>query len=334
MLALKTGDLTSDPVVYEKLLSQYKDILEWKSERIHQPDSDDHIKNPASTEVSILKDTFNSKICISTINFMQEEIDNLTKATAIEGGFASTENFTCNITKPYTDIHRQVGVLHNFLNVLRNRGSIVDAPNSGKALVFSVKDLTQLTKRFTEQILRYLDGEFRIQEDGHASETEKIIYEIRHRNKEISSLKRNIESLQTNVFNLVNAQLAQKGSQLIYELDISARQLSEIRENNGKLENQIIGLVRQELQQKIFDQRQELDAIQKKFSQYRDEAASEIKADIDAKKTEALSELKGYAGKYKNISSSDTKDELNFPKAKRSLVIIQEMIRKMLTRYQ
>lgn len=334
LFVLKIGDMVSDPGVYEKLLSQYKDILEWKNDKTHQVDTDDHIKNPISAEVILLKDIFNSKICISTIRFLQAEMDQLSKASSEEGAYTSTESFTCNIVIPYTDVHRKVGVLHNFLNVLRNRGSIVDAPSSGKALVFSVKDLTQLTKRFTEQVLRYVDGEFRIQEENHTTVLKKSVHEIMKKNQEIHLLKRNIDSLRSNIVNLVHAQLAQKGTQLIYELDISMRQLLEIRDNSKDLENQLIGLIRKELTEKIKAQQDEIKSLEEKFSDFTDDVAQEMKTDIDARKNEALSELKGHAGKYKAFSSSETKEETKQPKSKRTLVRIQEMIRKMLNKNQ
>lgn len=334
LFVLKTGDLVSDPSVYEKLLSQYKDVLEWKTERTFHADSED-IKNPILAEVSLLKDTFNAKICSSTIKFLQDVMESLTRAGGIEGTFSSADNFTCNIVKPYTDIQRKVGVLNNFLNVLRNRGSMVDAPGTGKALVFSVKDLTQLTKRITEQILRYLDGEFRIQQENHDSESQRIISEVLKKNREIMMLRRNVHSLQSNIANLVSAQLAQKGNQLIYELDISARQLAEIKNNTKQLEKQVVSLVRQEFTQEILSQQSEIQRLENKFNEYRGEVAQEIKSDIDTKKIEALNDLKGNASKYKNINSSEIREENHkLIKTKPTLVRIQETIRKMLYKNQ
>ena len=329
LFVLKSGDLVSDPVLYERLLSQYKDILEWKVERTFHADSDE-IRNPISTEVNLLKDTINSKICASTVRFLQQQIDALVKAGNVEGGFASTDNFTCNILQPFTDIHRKVGVLHNFLNVVRNRGSMVDAPSTGKALVFSVKDLTQLTKRFTEQILRYLDGEFRTQQENNETELQRVVVEVLRKNKEIMILQRNLERLHTNIVSLVNAQLAQKGTQLIYELDISARQLIEIKANSRDLEQQVVKLIRQEYSHKISEQKLEIQKLESQFNVYRGELAQEIRSDIDAKKIEALNELKGSAGKYKNINSSDVRESMPVSLRKPTLVRIQEAIRKML----
>lgn len=330
----KCGDLIKDPVLYEKLLSQFKDVLEWRSNKSFAVDSDDHIRNPVVSEVILLREIFNSKICVSTIEFMKLVADQLGKASTVDAPCVSTDNFTCNIVKPYTDIHRKVGVLHNFLNVLRNRGSIVDAPVSGKALVFSVKDLTQLTKRFTEQILRYVDSEFRVQGENHDIEISKVAAEVMKRNKEIHAFKRNINALQESIVNLVNSQLAQKGTQLIYELDISARQLSEIKDNSKNLENQLVTLIRNEMTSKIQRQRNKILNLEMKFGEFREQVATEIKADIDSKKSEALNELKGSAGKYKNINTSEAKESKKNPKSKRTLVRIQEMIKKMLQQNQ
>lgn len=334
LFVVKCGDMIKDPVLYEKLLSQFKDVLEWRSNKSYSSDSEDHVRNPVVAEVILLRDIFNSKICGSTIDFMQGVTDQLTKASAVDAPCVSTDNFTCNIIKPYTDIHRKVGVLHNFLNVLRNRGSIVDAPSSGKALVFSVKDLTQLTKRFTEQILRYADAEFRVQAENQEFELAKVTAEVVKKNKDIHLLKRSIRAMQENIVTLVNSQLAQKGTQLIYELDISSRQLSEIKDNSKNLEKQLNSLIRQELTEKINRQKEKILKLEKKFAEFRDEVAQEIKADIEAKKIEALNELKGSAGKYKNIASNEVKDVVNNPKSKRTLVRIQEVIKKMLQKNQ
>lgn len=334
LFVLKSGDMIKDPSLYEKLLSQFKDVLEWRSNKSYASDSDDHVRNPVVAEVILLREIFNSKICGSTIEFMQSVTDSLSKASLVDAPCVSTDNFTCNIVKPYTDIHRKVGVLHNFLNVLRNRGSIVDAPSSGKALVFSVKDLTQLTKRFTEQILRYVDSEFRVQAENHEIELAKISADVIKKNKEIHLVKRNITSLQDSIVILVNSQLAQKGTQLIYELDISTRQLSEIKENSKNLEKQLDHLIREELTGKIHRQENKILVLEKKFAEFRDEVAQEIKADIETKKNEALNELKGSAGKYKNIASNEVKDSVNIPKSKRTLVRIQEIIKKMMQKNQ
>jgi hypothetical protein len=334
LFVLKSGDLIRDPSLYEKLLSQFKDVLEWRSNKSFTSDTDDHVRNPVISEVVLLREIFNSKLCNSSIHFMQTVADQLSRATSVDAPCVSTENFTCNILKPFTDINRKVGVLHNFLNVLRNRGSIVDAPVTGKALVFSMKDLTQLTKRFTEQILRYVDSEFRVQAENQEIELVKITAEVMKRNKEIHVFKRNIKALQESIINLVSSQLAQKGTQLIYELDISFRQLSEIRDNSKNLENQLVSLIRTELSDKIRRQQQKIRSLEEKFTEFREQVAQEIKTDIESKKNEALNELKGSAGKYKNINTSEVKESVKNPKSKRTLVRIQEMIKKMLQQNQ
>lgn len=327
----------TDPIVYEKILAQYRDTLEWTSETQTNVSREDRELFKTQNEVKLLKDTFQYLFCAFAIKFIEQEVSSLSAASSIQGQFGVKEEFTCNIDHNYTDSTRKIGILHNYLNTLRNRCTIVDAPTCGKSLVFSVKDLTQLTKRFAEQLQRYAESEFRAREEVSSLEHQQLINQIKQKDHEIMLCKRNIENLHSNMDNLVNAQLSQKGNQLIYELDISHRQLQEIKNNMKHLEYQIREIVLSEYKKQIQEKDREIEDIKQSFKLYRQEMAVELKSDIDQQKSDALLEIKTKPSKSKALAIDQVIEDnkrSTKERKKKDLVILQETIRKMRTMHQ
>ncbi|CAG9310909.1 unnamed protein product [Blepharisma stoltei] len=333
-------DIVTDPVVYEKISAQYRDTLEWvKDTQLPSGLSrEDRELLKLQNEVKLLKDTFQSLICSFAIKFIEGEVTSLTEASQAAGQYGVKQDFTCNIDNNYTDSTRKIGILHNYLNTLRNRCTIVEAPTCGKALVFSIKDLTQLTKRFADQLQRYAEAEFRAREEATSLEYQQLLAQLRQKENEIMLAKRNIDNLNTNMDNLVNAQLSQKGNQLIYELDISHRQLQEIKNNMKLLEHQIREIVLSEYRQQIQEKDREIADLKQAFKSYRDEVSVELKTDIDSQKAEALNEIKSKPTSKVKIQAIDQVIEENDTstkeRRKKELVLLQETIRKMRTMHQ
>ena len=88
--------------------------------------------------------------------------------------FCIREQFTNNIAVNYLDVTRKASILHNFLSTLRNRCTVVDAPNVGRALVFSIKDLASLTKKFAEGMRKFIELEYRSREDRTLHEIKQL----------------------------------------------------------------------------------------------------------------------------------------------------------------
>jgi hypothetical protein len=100
-------------------------------------------------------------IIIMGIKQLENELTKLIAASESPQEFGVAEEFTCNFDRNSMDITRKISTLHNFFNTLRNRCTSVDTPTCGTSLVFSIRDLSYLAQRFSSNLIRFAETEFR-----------------------------------------------------------------------------------------------------------------------------------------------------------------------------
>jgi len=338
LFVCKTGDdVVTDPSLYEKLSYEYRDVLEWKSNTVSGNYAEREISK-LTNELKISREYFQNMLSECAVKFLTKEIENLSEISKRTGEqYGVKEDFSCNFDNNYSDVTRKIGVLHNFLNTLRNRCTVVESPTSGKSLVFSIKDLTQLTKRFAEQIMRYAESEIRLREESYQLEIEHLQNQLKHKEKTNRDLKKSVDTMKNNIESLVNAQLSQKGNQLIFELDIAHRQLHEIKSHLSQLEKQMKQQVYMEFREEMEKKDLELSNIKANFKSFRQEVSQQLKSDIDSNKTEGISEFQRASSKVARKQITQLLDEENKSiqeKYENDILLHQETIRKMRTLHQ
>lgn len=332
LFAWKSGAaFLTDFEKYDQLLNEYRDQIEWKADIQAAKDRQDREIGKLLNELKLLSNEFHRGLCYFSINFLEKEIESFTiNVDKDEKGYVVREEFTCNIDLNYLDVTKKVGYLHTFLNTLRNRCTIVDSPTCGRALVFSIKDLSSLTKKFAQSLLKYGETQMRIRDESARYATGQLNEIIYTKDREFIMLKDQLFHTKSHIDRLVNTQLSQKGNQLIYDLDMSNRQLRELRDHLTLLEKHLREEIHKEYKEEVENKAYEIEKLRQDFKSYRDEMRAQLKSDVEVHKANAAKEFRGMA-MSKKIRLKNEEEEDQDKKHEPDIVKMQELIRKMRT---
>lgn len=332
MITTRHDDLITCPDLYKRVKIFYENTIGLKSTSAARRIREDEYLSSSLSEGKILKEQLQMMICKFTVNYIHEECALLYDPSKLTLATNQYNEFTCNADRSYDDVTKRIGCLHHYMNNLRNRCTLVEAPTCGKAHVFLVKDMTKLTKRFADCIVKFMETEFRVREESFLLQLDQLCQVKVQKEEEIAELSKVVKALTGNIDNLVNAQLSQKGNSLIYELDRSHRKLSEIKANMKLMPKQIREIVFLDYKEEIEKNRRKILDIKQNFFNFKSELTQELKADISFHKTNAFSEIKNKTSKSKakEISVLITED-LSFTKKKQTvdLVSLQSQITKI-----
>lgn len=292
-------DLISDPETYSKVNSSYQNSLGLKALISAKSIREDKYLAQAMAECKILREHFHVKICKFTIDFIQSECSRVLDTSRLQNNISLENEFTCNADRNYNDITRRIGSLHLYLNSLRNRCTLVEAPTCGKAQVYLIKDMTKLTKKFLDNIVKFMETEYRTREESFFLQYSFYEQLKGQKDSEILELKTVFKNLQGNLDNLVNSQLSQKGNALIYELDRSHRKLQEIKANMKLMPQQVRDIVYLDYKEEIEKNGRMILDIKQNFFNFKSQLTQELKADISLHKTTVFNEIKGKTSKAK-----------------------------------
>jgi hypothetical protein len=317
---------------YEQLVNEYRDQIEWKAEIQAAKDRQDREIGKLINELKLLGNEFHRGLCYFSINFLEKEIESFTSVLDKEDkGYVVREEFTCNIDMNYLDVTKKVAYLHTFLNTLRNRCTIVDSPTCGRALVFSIKDLSSLTKKFAQSLMKFAETQLRLRDESSRYAIAQLNEIITTKDREIVILKDQLAHTKNHVDRLVNSQLSQKGNQLIYDLDMSNRQLREIREYLGTLEKHLREEIHREYKEEVENKTYEIEKLKQDFKSYRDEMRIQLKSDVEVHKANAAREFRSLAISKKIRQKNEEEEEDHGKKHETDIVKMQDLIRKMRT---
>lgn len=332
LMVVRHNDLIFNPSIYQRSQAFYQNTIGLKSLMSSKRMREDNYIAQSISEGKILKDIFHSFICKFSINFIQQECSLLFDTSKLKNIIVIHNEFTCNADRNYNDITIKIGCLHHYLNNLRNRCTLVEAPTCGKAHVFLVRDMTKLTKKFADCIVKYMETEYRVREESFLVRFDLLNKVKIQKNEEIEELNRVLKNLQVNLDNLVNSKLSQKGNSLIYELDRSHRKLSEIKANMKLMPKQIREIVYLDYKEEIEKNKRKILDLKQNFFNFKSELTQELKADISFHKTNAFTEIKNKTSKNKakDINVLITED-LNFTKKKQQVDLqsLQNLNRKI-----
>jgi hypothetical protein len=319
-LVTRNNDLSCSFEKYRQVKQFYENTVGLKTASGARRIREDEYLSAFLSEGKTLKELLNMMICRFSINFIHEECEIMFDPSKLAISVAVGNEFSCNADRSYDDITKRIGCLHHYLNHLRNRCTLVEAPTCGKAHVFLVRDMTKLTKRFADHIVKFMETEFRVREESFLVQLEQLLKVRNQKDEEISELGKSLKALQGNLDNLVNAQLSQKGNSLIYELDRSHRKLSEIKANMKLMPKQIREIVYLDYKEEIEKNRRKILDMRQNFFNFKSELTQELKADISFHKTNAFSEIKNKTSKSKakEINVLITED-LSFTKKKQKI---------------
>ena len=292
-------DIISSPGIYVKVIKSYNNTIGFKADMAAKAIREDDYLAKSIAEEKILKENFNIKLCKYTIDFIQEECVRVLDTSKLINNISIKNEFTCNADKSYNDITKRIGSLHLYLNSLRNRCTLVEAPTCGKAQVFLVKDMTKLTKKFANNIVKFMETEYRVKEESFLVQYEYFSQLKTQKDEEIFELKKALNNFSNNSDNLVNSQLSQKGNSLIYELDRSHRRLQEIKANMKLMPNQVKDVVYLDYKEEIETNERKIVDMKQNFNNFKSQLTQELKADISFHKTNAFNEIKGKTSKSK-----------------------------------
>ena len=323
---LRSNFLKSTNSDYETSMELYKDIIEDPAGKIASNITRQRETVKVNTEIELLKQYFQYLLSEAAVLFLEKEIKVL--ATS------SKENENFGMIKPdsfNSGFEKKTTLLNNFLSVMRNRGTTVAAPG-GKALVYTIKDLTTLTKRFADQIQRFKESEHKENFEKIVIDLSRIKEKIIAKEKLLLGYKKNTEELEIEVSNMVNARLTQKGAQIMYELDVSQRQLKEIKENTKELEISVKNKITSEYEEKYKEKIDNLNSIKDHFFNYQAEVSDDFKKCVETSKIEGMQEIK----KIINYAEKNEETEVKIKDTKKvgTLVIMQEALRKIREIYQ
>ncbi|OMJ74126.1 hypothetical protein SteCoe_27013 [Stentor coeruleus] len=330
---LKTSEeVVACPKLYSKIVKNYNNTIGLKSSIAAKVIREDEYLAKSISEAKILKETFLMHLCKYTVGFIQNECGYVLDTSRLQNNISIHNEFTCNADRNYNDITRKIGSLHYYMNILRNRCTLVEAPTCGKAHVYLVKDMTKLTKKFADNIVKFKETEFRAREESFL--LQKSYYDRlgRQKDEEIKELNGTLKNLQSNLDNIVNSQLSQKGNSLIYELDRYHRRLQEIKANMKLMPKQIRDIVYLDYKEEIETNNRKIQDLKKNFHHFKAQLTQELKADISFHKTQVFTEIQGKTSKSKAKQINNLLNEdISFTKKKQKLDLdnLQSQITKI-----
>lgn len=311
---------------YETTMQKYKEIIEDKADKLISGIVKQKDIAKMQAELDMLKEFFLKEIYEASIDYLEKEINAINSATT------TTESYgVVSLKGVGSEFQRKLFLLNNFLSVLRNRGTIVQAPG-GKAFVYTMKDLAGITKRFADQTIRYKENEYKDGPDKIMNQLDILKEKIVARHKLLLGQKKRKEELEVEVKNMVNAKLTQKGAQIMYEMDVSQRQLKEIKENTEELAKQVRNKVVKEYEQQLEEKKVKLGKLREEFSKFQGQISVDFKKTIEGSKTTALSEMK----KFSNFSDKTDENQKKKEEISRTSTVVklQEILRKLREWYQ
>ena len=322
---------------YDSLCNLYRDQVEWKIEyAADKPESPaERETNKLKAEIYLIKSEFQREFCQISIHHLEREVSALSNALETPSEYSQKESLSTDPSGSQLDLSRKVGVLHQFLNTLRNRGSLVETPMSGKALVFSLRDMAGIVKRFCSNLLRWGNDELRLRSEVAGVQHRALNHTLYMKEQQLKSTQHSLNLMKEHFDKLVNSQLSQKGNQLIYELDTANRQLKELKDNYGSLESSLRELIYREFEERLNTANQKYASLQQQFRDFRNGVTVELSTEISNEKKAILGKLKERQTVREDIEKLEREDEARrSDREGKELVKLHAAIRKMRTFHQ
>lgn len=115
------------------------------------------------------------------------------------------------------------------------------------------------------------------------------------KDQKIKNLEHRIGNINSNLENIVNSRLFEKGNQLIYELDSASRILNIFKNTMYGLENKLTERILGEQLQKFKRKNNQVEMKDQKFSDYKQTIMNMIEADFAAEQDRIKTVLKDRA---------------------------------------
>lgn len=325
LLRLKYNFYLSQTGEYEAIQEVYRNLIEEKADILVSDVTSRKDLAKVNAEIKVLKEFFLLEICKEGSRVLEITLKQINSAAE------SDEPFSVIIPEKHSpDYLKKVNLFTSFLNLLKNRGTIVQAPG-GKAVVYTIKDLSNIISRFADQSFRYKDCEKREYLEKTFKQISLLKTKLKEKRKNLLGYQKKKTQLQKEVSDMVTARITQKGAQFMYEIDISQRQLKEIKENSHALEVQVREKLTIEYLEKYKNKVEEFNKLQETFSNFQTNFSSGLQKSIDKLKNEGLGSLKkisNYSEKEEEKSNADGGGKNN------TLVVLQNTIRKLREKYQ
>jgi hypothetical protein len=319
LLRLKSNFYRSQSGEYEVIQEKYREIIEERAEKIIKDVVSKRDIAKTNAEIKILREFFDLYICKESVRVLDAKIKTITQTASTSEVFG-----TILPVKTAPDYLKKVNLFNGFINLLKNRGTIVQAPQ-GKAIVYAMKDLAGIVSRLADQSLRYRETEKREYLDKLSRQVQELIQNIKEKHKKLQGYQKTKIQLEKEVSDMVTARITQKGAQFMYEIDVSQRQLKEIKENSHILEVQVREKITQEYIENYKKKSLKLKNMEDEFKNFQSELSFALRNSIDAFKPE------GPHFSSKSISSGD-KYEDSEPASKgvsSTLVSLQVVLRRL-----
>ena len=285
LLRLKFNFYRSQTGEYEILQEKYRETIEEKAEKIIQNVTGKKDIAKVNAEIKVVKDFFTLNIIKHAVGILDEKIK------IINLNALGPEPFSILLPeKTSPDYLKKVNLLSNFFNLLKSRGTIVQA-QTGKAIVYTMKDLASIVNRIADQTLRYKETEKREYIDKIFRQVQELKQKIRDRRKKLLGYKKSKIELEKEVSDMVTARITQKGAQFMYEIDVSQRQLKEIKENSHALEVQVREKITQEYIEKYRMKVEKEKSMREEFIGFQMNFAVGLKNSIDGYKIEGVQNM-------------------------------------------
>lgn len=323
---LKQNFVNSTGKDYESAIEIYKETIEDKADKMVPIITKNRDAVKIQQEIELIKQDFYIKMATRGIEYLETEVKKIQNAAEANDAYGIITS-----VRHGPDFERKVNLLHNFINTMKNRATVVSSPG-GKTLVYTIKDLSTITKRFADQLLRFKDTETKEFLNKIAISNEELISRILLEEKTLIGYQKSREELDKDIKNMVRAKITQKGAQIMYEIDVSQRQLKEIKENARELEVQVKQKIIQEYQQILSSKIENLDDLKQKFNDYKLKFSEETRNKLENSKADGIQKIK----KFTFFSEKNEDGHVLESKSNKnsSVIILQEAARKIRMNYQ
>ncbi|CAG9315550.1 unnamed protein product [Blepharisma stoltei] len=284
-------DIPSSSQDYLSLIKEYYDTIKTKASFL--------IQKQKSPENLFLKLFFQISLCKESINLLQSQLISLIDTTGLDMGITGKSEFACNFDKNTHIKDLRPGDIHNFINTIRNRGTAIEAPTSGKSFTFALSDLNYLTKMLASRIIKYAETEVRIKEEANQIKSQLFDFQLKALSKEEKSVKKSLELFKSNFEGLCNSNISTRGNKLIYTLDSAFRELNEIKSNMKHLYKQTDEFIYKDFKEELQEKGRKIHDLKENHRDYYNEMAQTLKTNLTDKKEEALLEVKSGTSEYK-----------------------------------
>lgn len=268
-------------------------------------------KNPKYIpQIFLLKTHVQTAICKDAVRYLSGKLESLIDTSSLDMGILRNSQFASNFDKNPNIKEIRCGDIHNFMNLLRNRGTGIEAPTAGKSYTFGLGDMNEISKGHADHILKYAETELRIRAETDQIKKQLLELQLENKTNSEKSTKKSLEILKLNYDGLCNSKLSLQGNKLIYSLDGSFRELNEIKNTMKNLYKQTKEFILKDFKEDLETKDRIIEDLKQNYKLFQNELTQNVKCSLTEKKEEMLVEIttgisKRKALDFKSFISSD-----------------------------